>query len=182
MQDRGTSTICVRYGDQVRAVPMEKGKHIVKRILAASLDLSLVIVFTRLATVIPAYLFSDAVRSEITLSSFVTTHDHVPFGITFIAGMTFGLTYFVFTGWRGGQTIGKRIFNLKVFMTDGRPTTLKASIQRTLYIAIDSLGFLVPIGLIALLYSPQHKRLGDVIAHTRVVTVYRGRPTVIFDD
>jgi len=66
-----------------------------------------------------------------------------------------------------GQSIGKRIFKLRVIRDNGLPVGLSQSLIRNLVRpAVDMLY----IGLFVILFSKYHKRLGDMAAGTVVVS------------
>jgi len=65
-----------------------------------------------------------------------------------------------------GQTIGKKLFKLRVIRNNGQPITLTHSIIRNiLRYFVDSTG----AGVICILLNKQHKRVGDMAASTIVV-------------
>ena len=61
-----------------------------------------------------------------------------------------------------GQSLGKRIMNIKVVMNDGSPLTLLAALFRAIPL------ILVPIELFMII--TQDKRIGDYLAKTKVVS------------
>jgi uncharacterized RDD family membrane protein YckC len=65
-----------------------------------------------------------------------------------------------------GQTIGKRLFNIKVIKEDFTPTSVGISLARHLFDLIDSF-FL--IGLIVASLNKKNQRIGDLVARTLVV-------------
>lgn len=87
------------------------------------------------------------------------------------------LVYFVvfwfysvlFEVFRDGQTIGKRMFNIRVCMDNGLPVSWQASVIRNLLIMADFLPFGFFAGLVTSLFNKQSKRLGDIVAGTMVV-------------
>lgn len=77
-----------------------------------------------------------------------------------------------------GQSIGKRIFRIRVIHDDGTPITWSASLLRNLLRAVDMLpAMLYGLGLTACLTSEGFKRLGDIAAGTLVV--YLDPPSAI---
>lgn len=65
-----------------------------------------------------------------------------------------------------GKTIGKKVMKLRAIRTNGQPLTLKHSaIRNLLRIFIDMFG----IGPVLILFTKDHKRLGDMAASTIVV-------------
>lgn len=68
-----------------------------------------------------------------------------------------------------GQTIGKRALGLRVVDTRGLPVSLQQSMVRNVVRVID----LMPaagIGMMCALLDPHHRRLGDLLAETLVVS------------
>ncbi len=80
--------------------------------------------------------------------------------------------YFVFfeTIW-SGQTPGKRIMRLRVVREDGRPVRFfEVFVRNLLRVALDLQPFLsYAIGVVAIIFSPRSKRVGDYVAGTVVV-------------
>jgi len=70
--------------------------------------------------------------------------------------------------WRDGQSIGKKLMRLRVADMQGRPASKKQILHRNLRKFVDMVAF--PF-LILPLISPLRQRLGDMVAHTIVVSV-----------
>jgi uncharacterized RDD family membrane protein YckC len=68
-----------------------------------------------------------------------------------------------------GQSIGKRLLQLRVIKQNGQPLTFTASIIRNLIRTIDFLPMLYGLGLIVAFIHPRTRRLGDLAAGTIVV-------------
>jgi uncharacterized RDD family membrane protein YckC len=68
-----------------------------------------------------------------------------------------------------GATPGKRAAGLRVVMDDGMPVTLQASLLRNLLRVVDFLPLAYAAGVLSMLWRSDFKRLGDVVAGTRVV-------------
>jgi len=65
-----------------------------------------------------------------------------------------------------GQTIGKKLFKLRVIRNNGQPISLDHSIVRNLLrYTLDMTG----IGIICIMINKHHKRIGDMAASTIVV-------------
>lgn len=78
--------------------------------------------------------------------------------------------YFVLLEWLwNGQTIGKRLFGLRVISEDGEPARFVAVIVRNLVRVVDFLPLLYGLGLVTLIVSPRSQRLGDYAGGTFVV-------------
>lgn len=69
----------------------------------------------------------------------------------------------------GGQTLGKRVFKIRVCMDNGLPIGWQASMIRNLLILADFLPLGFFAGLLSILFNTQSKRLGDIVAGTVVV-------------
>ena len=65
-----------------------------------------------------------------------------------------------------GQSVGKKIFGLRVIRDNGQPVGLQQSLVRNLFRAVLDI---VYVGLLFILFSPKHKRIGDMVAGTVVV-------------
>lgn len=78
------------------------------------------------------------------------------------------LGYFTYFEGTTGQTIGKKIANIKVVRMDGKPMTYMDSLIRTVLRIIDGI-FLYLVGLIIVVASEKKQRLGDMAAKTLVV-------------
>jgi uncharacterized RDD family membrane protein YckC len=69
----------------------------------------------------------------------------------------------------GGQTPGKRVFGIAVLNDDGTPLRWPGALTRNLLRAVDFLPLLYAAGCITMLFTPQHRRLGDLLAGTLLV-------------
>lgn len=86
---------------------------------------------------------------------------------------TFWGYFLLFEALNGGRTPGKALLGIRVVMETGHPITFAASAVRNLVRIVDGLSFFF-VGILLVLFHPQHKRLGDIAAGTIVV---RERPT-----
>jgi len=75
----------------------------------------------------------------------------------------------IFEVYRGGQTIGKKAFNIKVVSDDLTPVRLGASLTRNLLRAADFLPLFYVFGSISVATTGRFQRLGDLAANTIVV-------------
>ncbi len=73
-----------------------------------------------------------------------------------------------------GQTPAMRWLGLRVVTTTGAAPPLRAYLIRTLLLLVDGFGWGVP-GLILMIVSPGHQRLGDMLAGTVVVRARKTR-------
>jgi uncharacterized RDD family membrane protein YckC len=97
-----------------------------------------------------------------------------------VAGFLVYSAYFAFFEaiWNG-QTPGKRMIQLRVMKDDGRPIGTYDAIARNLVRIVDQLPGIYAVGIVAILFSRQSKRLGDYVAGTVVVhekTLRESRP------
>ena len=72
-----------------------------------------------------------------------------------------------------GTTPGKRLFRLRVVGPDGGNPSWGASALRNLLRIADGIPYCVPyvLGVIVARGDPDHRRIGDRVAGTRVVTL-----------
>src|SRR2546428_4264883 len=85
-------------------------------------------------------------------------------------------SYFIFLEWLwNGQTLGKRVFGLRVITEDGEPAPFVAVLVRNIVRTVDFLPVLYGVGLVAIIVSPRYQRLGDLAAGTFVVRAPRPR-------
>jgi uncharacterized RDD family membrane protein YckC len=79
---------------------------------------------------------------------------------------------------RHGQTIGKRIFHVRVATLEGTPPNARQVAWRTILRIVDSLPLFYASGLISLMRTgpARRQRIGDVVAGTTVVLDAGGKP------
>ncbi len=70
--------------------------------------------------------------------------------------------------WRG-QTVGKRLLGIRVVRLDGSPVTAYESAVRNLLRVVDFLPALYGVGVLSMLVTEQHRRLGDLVAGTLLI-------------
>src|SRR2546428_6732383 len=75
----------------------------------------------------------------------------------------------VLEGFWNGQTIGKRLFHLRVIDQSGLPLRIEQAWVRNLMRIFDALPFAYLVGGISVLSSPLMQRFGDRVAGRRVV-------------
>jgi uncharacterized RDD family membrane protein YckC len=69
----------------------------------------------------------------------------------------------------GGQTVGKKLMNLRVVLADGRPAGMREIAVRTVLRVIDGIGLYI-VGLIVMMVTGERRqRLGDLAAGTIIV-------------
>ncbi|MCU1452273.1 MAG: hypothetical protein JWN46_419, partial [Acidimicrobiales bacterium] len=86
----------------------------------------------------------------------------------------------LFETFGNGRTPGKRITGLQVVTLDGRPVTFMASVIRNALRVIDALPGPYTVGIVAILASRYHQRVGDLAAGTVVVRAARPLDTAAF--
>jgi uncharacterized RDD family membrane protein YckC len=102
-------------------------------------------------------------------------------GITLIVFFLLEWFYPVyFEVYKNGQTIGKKIFSIKVVHDDLTPIRFSASLTRNLLRAADFLPMFYMFGIITSLVSGKFQRLGDLAAGTLVV--YKQEQSYISSD
>ena len=79
------------------------------------------------------------------------------------------LGYHTVAEWRYGQTLGKALVKIEVREADGADPTLRSSLVRNLARLVDFLPLWYGIGILLLVTSERHKRLGDRMGDTVVV-------------
>lgn len=90
-----------------------------------------------------------------------------------LAVLSIVIQWLVFAWWpsrHGGQTIAMRWFKLRIITEDGGQPTLGALSLRWLMLIVDGF-FGGLVGLIIMMNSARHQRLGDSMAKTLVVRV-----------
>ena len=88
--------------------------------------------------------------------------------------LLFWCYFLLFEALNHGRTPGKRLMGIRVVMDTGHPITFAAAAVRNLIRVVDALP--PPFGLVGLtfvMFHPQNKRLGDIVAGT---VVARDRP------
>jgi uncharacterized RDD family membrane protein YckC len=90
-------------------------------------------------------------------------------GAPALLSLLIGLAYFVVMEKTSGATLGKRAMGLKVVKEGGEPLDWQASIIRNILRIIDGFFFYL-VGAIVVWVSKKKQRLGDMAAHTLVVS------------
>lgn len=86
-------------------------------------------------------------------------------------GHFLAMLYILFRdGLFSGQSIGKKVMGIQVVHEDGRPVHfVDSSFRNVLFLFYVVFPAAIVLETIALLRNPEHKRIGDRIARTRVV-------------
>lgn len=112
-----------------------------------------------------AYFYCLAQLDE-AFHSFITLNEWLFFFI-FICPIMF---YFLLCEvLNNGQTVGKRLMNIRVVRLDGQPLTIGNSLMRFLLLSVDSL-LGCGLGAVLIAVTPKSQRLGDLAAGTTVVS------------
>lgn len=85
--------------------------------------------------------------------------------IAFIPILYFSLTEY----WFKGQTLGKRLFNLRVITDDGQNPSFSSIFLRNVLQLVDILPGFYLFGLVTMFIHKKEKRMGDLVAGTLVV-------------
>lgn len=97
-------------------------------------------------------------------------------GVVVFSAVLFGWSYFIALEWLwNGQTLGKRLFGLRVINEDGSPARFIAVFVRNLVRVADFLPGFYGFGLVSIVLSSRSQRLGDLAAGTYVVRARRPR-------
>ncbi|MHB0858303.1 MAG: RDD family protein [Anaerolineae bacterium] len=91
-----------------------------------------------------------------------------PLCLAFLAAM---ILYLILLEGLTGATVGKWTLGLRVINVQGGRPGLKAAALRTLLRLLDGLPAFHIVGIVSILRSPEHARLGDRLAGTRVVHI-----------
>jgi uncharacterized RDD family membrane protein YckC len=113
------------------------------------------------------------------LWSFSLLSDPLPaarpfFGVLVLVTFTIAWSYFVLLEWLWqGQTVGKRLYGLRVIRDDGAPAGFVAVLVRNVIRIVDFLPLFYGLGLLMIIFSSRSQRLGDLAAGTYVVRAPR---------
>jgi uncharacterized RDD family membrane protein YckC len=81
----------------------------------------------------------------------------------------FVLLYFIGLENKYGQTLGKKLVNIKVVKDDGSDCDMKSSVIRNILRIIDNFLFFSIVGIIAIIATDENQRVGDMAGNTLVV-------------
>jgi uncharacterized RDD family membrane protein YckC len=98
-----------------------------------------------------------------------------PLFMIFFSAFPF-LYFILFESLWNGQTLGKKLLNIRVRMSDGTAITPLAAIGRNLLRPADLFPGTYFAGLLAIFTTPRSQRLGDLVADTVVVYERRAMP------
>ena len=139
---------------QASAAPIKGPKLDNRRVLAAIVDLAIVIAGTVVILFAADALSSDTSDVRGALSAVM---------------LGWALYYYFALESGDGQTVGKKLLKLRVVRADGRPAGMREIAVRTVLRVVDGVGGYI-VGLIVMLATGQRRqRLGDLAAGTIVV-------------
>jgi len=96
----------------------------------------------------------------------------VVFGLLIISWFVIYFCYFILLEMlMNGQSIGKKLFGLRVICDNGQPVGLLQSMIRNFFKALFDIFY---IGIFVIMFSKKHKRVGDMVAGTIVVAEHYG--------
>jgi uncharacterized RDD family membrane protein YckC len=133
------------------------------RCLAWLVDATLLFFFWVTAYFVFSLLVSDVLGAFQGLSGFAQTLLAVGLFATQWMYWTIAEVFF------HGQTPGKRLVGIRVVRADGSPVGVYESAVRNLLRAVDFLPVFYAIGAMSMLFTKQHRRLGDLLAGTLLV-------------
>lgn len=133
------------------------------RCLAWLVDATLLFFFWVTAYFVLSLLVSDLLSAFQGLSGFVQTLVAVGLFATQWLYWTLAEVFL------HGQTPGKRLLGIRVVRADGSPVGVYESAVRNLLRAVDFLPVFYATGCLSMLFTQQHRRLGDLLAGTLLV-------------
>ena len=114
----------------------------------------------------------------------VTTHEHVVsskfvldvFRIGIMYTIILLIYYIVIPIFLNGQTIGKKIFKLKIIDTEEKELTFRSMFYREgigrIFLNFASLGITIIVSTIIMILREDNKSLSDILAKTKVIDLY----------
>jgi uncharacterized RDD family membrane protein YckC len=145
---------------QIEHQPAPRLNHDVvsSRIIAAIIDLVLLVI---------VYVVLIALAGDVERQPDGTREYSVNTGQVFLGLAIWHAYYFAFEGLIGAS-LGKLLMGLQVVDATGQPCGMGRALVRNLVRFIDNLFLFIP-GLVCMLLTPTHQRIGDLAAGTLVV-------------
>jgi uncharacterized RDD family membrane protein YckC len=106
---------------------------------------------------------------ETTASGANASLEGVPGTAAFVLWLALGLGYHTLFEWQFGKTLGKYLVGIRAANEDGSALSLRSSLIRNVARLVDFLPAFYVVGIVALVLSDEHERLGDRFAGTVVV-------------
>jgi uncharacterized RDD family membrane protein YckC len=96
------------------------------------------------------------------------------YGVLVLLTFLLAWSYFILLEWLWqGQTVGKRLYGLRVIRDDGAPAGFLAVLIRNLLRPVDFLPAFYGLGLLTIIVTSRSQRFGDIAAGTYVVRAPR---------
>lgn len=89
--------------------------------------------------------------------------------IAFLSWLALGIGYHTVLEWRTGKTFGKYLVSIRAVEGDGGSLSLRSSLVRNVLRIVDWLPLFYVLGILLVLVSDDHERLGDRLGGTAVV-------------
>jgi uncharacterized RDD family membrane protein YckC len=89
--------------------------------------------------------------------------------IAFLSWLALGIGYHTVLEWRTGKTFGKYLVSIRAVERDGGSLSLRSSLVRNVLRIVDWLPLFYVLGILLVLVSDDHERLGDRLGGTAVV-------------
>jgi len=161
---------------QLGRLEVETPDHVVLRYdlaAAGNRGFAAIVDFTIATLVFVGALFAFGFATTLIRGDIVTPW----FGVLVLLTFLVAWSYFVLLEWLWqGQTVGKRMFGLRVIRDDGAPAGFIAVLIRNLLRVVDFLPGFYGLGLVMVIVTARSQRLGDLAAGTYVVRA--PRPTL----
>ncbi len=124
--------------------------------------------------VIASLVFAGAAYASSQLVGRFSTAGVQLLGVIGLVTFFIAWSYFVLLEWLWqGQTVGKRLYGLRVIRDDGAPAGFVAVLIRNLVRIVDFLPAFYGLGLLMIIGTSRSQRLGDLAAGTYVVRAPR---------
>jgi uncharacterized RDD family membrane protein YckC len=130
-----------------------------RRIVAGIVDVIALLVILALMTA----LFGESSSTESGGASFELS------GLPFIVTVALWFLYYLVPEMLTAKTLGKKLLGLRVVSEDGTPYGPGKAFLRNLLRLVDGLPVLYLLGVILVVVTPKHQRIGDMAAGTLVV-------------
>ena len=160
---------------QLGRLEVETSDHVILRYdlaAAGNRGFAAIVDFVIATLIFTGALFAFGLASNVFFAAAVATW----FGVLFLLTFLIAWSYFVLLEWLWqGQTVGKRMFGLRVIRDDGAPAGFMAVLIRNLLRVVDFLPVFYGLGLVIVIASARSQRLGDIAAGTYVVRAPRPR-------
>lgn len=147
------STIITGQFVRISQVPASIGERIAARII--DYMILIIYVWSTIVVINKLKLFNHS--SDVAIAIYIL--------VIYLPALCYSLLWEIFNN---GQSIGKRLLNIRVVKADGSTPTLSAYLLRWLLYSID-VTFTGGLGLIVIIVTKNNQRLGDLAAGTMVI-------------